>query len=61
MTAVLVALGDYLVSRFFGQRRADADSDAPGHLAITRSLIAAVNSGQTHAIETWVAEDFART
>ena len=56
---VLVALGGYLVSRFFGPRRADADSDAQGQHAITRSLFAAVNSGQTHDIETWVAEGFA--
>jgi len=56
---VLVALGGYLVSRFFGPRRADADSDAQGQHAITRSLFAAVNSGQTHDIETSVAEGFA--
>ena len=48
---MLVALGGYLVSRFFGPRRADADSDAQGQHAITRSLFAAVNSGQTHDIE----------
>ena len=56
---MLVALGGYLVSRFFGPRRADADSDAQGQHAITRSLLAAVNSGQTHDTETWVAEGFA--
>ena len=56
---MLVALGGYLVSRFFGPRTADADEDAQGQHAITRSLLAAVNSGQTHDIEAWVAEGFA--
>lgn len=55
---VLVALGGYLVSRFFGPRRADADSDAQGQHAVTRSLFAAVNSGQTDDVETWVTEGF---
>lgn len=55
---VLVALGGYLVSRFLGPRRADADSDAQGENAITRSFFAAVNSEHPSDMAEWVAPQF---
>ena len=56
---VLVALGGFVASRFFGNKRTDADDDTQGDHPITRKLFAAANSGETADAASWVAGDFA--
>jgi hypothetical protein len=55
---VLVALGGYVASRFFGDRRPDADDDTQGAHPITRKLFAAANAGTMDDAASWVAAEF---